>query len=975
MKKFFTLMTLLVALCSGAWAADLTPVVVVNENFDGGATLFTGVSRITVANDNNVKFSTANNSTNGYSSATYNFNTDGADAVKIEFAYWIANANCNYDVAFIIRDANVAAGHARNAMGKAGAFFSVGRTRQSSTNLFSINQQKTAAASASNLAIWCQAEIYIDLAAKKVDYKISNLSTGDVIKEAKGIDYLSSDASSVSQIDFFADVNSENDYLDNLLITKYVDPSTLKADYKVQYLCNGKEIKAASVRNGVVNSSISITDADKANLTVDGKKYIYASDDASGKTIADGGSTVVTVNFREAAIYNYSAKSQFGDVLYSGRGFEGDAVNYYFPRFLQKDGKLYEVTGNTYFQGSLTLDADNKVATMNYNETGINCAYYSEAELIEGITSFEDGYTNIRMSNGAAGYAAKDGTVITTVPAGVYKLTASTRSAKNGMKFFIGDVEAIDLVSTGAVVVTTSDNIIVTESANVTVNAGSSSHYFDYVLVEKVADYVPATGVTVSTETPSINIMQNAVLTANVLPASATITDVKWESSNNNIATVDQSGVVTPITSGTVTIYATDHLGHSASQTLTITPLKALVAIKDAPAADAKVIVGATKESKDQAADGEYVNVTSRTGWEGLVSTTQLNHEGSVWATEYNTSVYEILVEDLLGNENTNKIIKCIYTPDIQVEEMVMDTKSQLLVEGGSRVTGVSYFPADATFKTAKWSSSDESIAIVDAETGKVTAVGAGTCTITAAWSANAEHGTDISTSYTLTVFPKHSYDFFCWSDETMADVKADPMWVSTDEGKSYGSNFRNYSKTPAFLTANGKEIEELYGIKFLYPVEGQIGIAVNKGKNGENNYNGTQYLALNGLAAQMIIKNVKCGTQVVIGMESQYNEDYSQVQLDVNGKMVTPVRIHEKEFAEYKWTVPGTAADGVVDVVVRNYTSIGANIYYINCDVDHSLPLSLPTAVETVKTTTETPAKILTKTGIKVKGYGVDGK
>ena len=100
MKKFYLLTkTLLVAallmIGANAWAA-VTEKVVVNCDFNEGETLFTGVSRITVANDNNAKFTTAGNSTNGYSLATYDFSSaigNDATAVKIEFAFYIPNSN------------------------------------------------------------------------------------------------------------------------------------------------------------------------------------------------------------------------------------------------------------------------------------------------------------------------------------------------------------------------------------------------------------------------------------------------------------------------------------------------------------------------------------------------------------------------------------------------------------------------------------------------------------------------------------------------------------------------------------------------------------------------------------------------------------------------------------------------------------------------------------------------------------------
>ena len=216
--------------------------VIVNENFDNAAIPFKAKSRISLKNeDNNIKFITANNSTNGYSNATYDFDTKGASAVKVQFSYWIAKSGCNYDVAFIIRDKEITANHGKSSIGLNGAFISIGRCRDK-YNYFSINRNKTLLEADNNLGLWCNAEVYIDLIKKTVDYKVSKLDGGDVIKEEKGISFKDANAVNVSQIDFYACVNNETDYLDNLVITKYTsDLPSYK--YTINAVCGEKTIK------------------------------------------------------------------------------------------------------------------------------------------------------------------------------------------------------------------------------------------------------------------------------------------------------------------------------------------------------------------------------------------------------------------------------------------------------------------------------------------------------------------------------------------------------------------------------------------------------------------------------------------------------------------------------------------------------------------------------------------------------------
>lgn len=232
--------------------------VIVNENFDNAAIPFKAQSRISLKNDdNNVKFITADNSTRGYSNATYDFDTKGASAVKVQFSYWIANANCNYDVAFIIRDKDINANHGRYSMGLNGAFISIGRCRDGK-NYFSVNRNKTLNASVDNLGLWCNAEVYIDLIKKTVDYKVSKLDGGEVIKEEKGISFKDANAANVSQIDFYACFDNETDYLDNLVITKYTSdlPSY---NYTINAVCGEKTIKQLGSGVSQQNLSYSIS--------------------------------------------------------------------------------------------------------------------------------------------------------------------------------------------------------------------------------------------------------------------------------------------------------------------------------------------------------------------------------------------------------------------------------------------------------------------------------------------------------------------------------------------------------------------------------------------------------------------------------------------------------------------------------------------------------------------------------------------
>jgi alpha-tubulin suppressor-like RCC1 family protein len=87
---------------------------------------------------------------------------------------------------------------------------------------------------------------------------------------------------------------------------------------------------------------------------------------------------------------------------------------------------------------------------------------------------------------------------------------------------------------------------------------------------------VRVTGMTVTTETATINIGATQQLTAIVLPENATNKDVTWSSSDPAIATVDANGLVTGVAPGTATVTATSAADPTISDTAAVTVAAAL---------------------------------------------------------------------------------------------------------------------------------------------------------------------------------------------------------------------------------------------------------------------------------------------------------------------------------------------------------------------------------------------------------------
>ena len=81
---------------------------------------------------------------------------------------------------------------------------------------------------------------------------------------------------------------------------------------------------------------------------------------------------------------------------------------------------------------------------------------------------------------------------------------------------------------------------------------------------------VDPTGITVSPKTNTINVGDTVQLTATVTPSNATDKSVTWSSSDTSIATVSNTGLVTGVAVGTVTITATTSNNLSDTATVTV---------------------------------------------------------------------------------------------------------------------------------------------------------------------------------------------------------------------------------------------------------------------------------------------------------------------------------------------------------------------------------------------------------------------
>ena len=176
-------------------------------------------------------------------------------------------------------------------------------------------------------------------------------------------------------------------------------------------------------------------------------------------------------------------------------------------------------------------------------------------------------------------------TEVTLAVGGTLTLTAT----------FIPDyaVSKVTWSSSDEAVATVNESGVVTAKAEGTATITVSSIDGTVTATCAITVGVPVTGVSLSQTSAKLHFGETLALTATVTPANATNKRVTWSSSNQDVATVDENGVVTAKTEGTATITATTADGGKKA-TCTVTVSYVLVTGVSLSQTSAAIEVGET---------------------------------------------------------------------------------------------------------------------------------------------------------------------------------------------------------------------------------------------------------------------------------------------------------------------------------------------------------------------------------------------
>ena len=368
------------------------------------------------------------------------------------------------------------------------------------------------------------------------------------------------------------------------------------------------------------------------------------------------------------------------------------------------------------------------------------------------VTVSEDGMVTA-ISVGEATITATCGEVTATCNVTVKPIMATTITLnKETLELAVGENETLTATvepenttdktivwsSSNEKVATVSEDGVVTAisvgTATITAKCGEVS-----ATCEETVKPILATSIIFNKETLELVIGENETLTATVEPENTTDKTIVWSSSNEEVATVSEDGVVTAISVGTVNILAT--CGElSATCKVTVKPIMATTITLDKETLE--LTIG---EKETLTATVEPENTTYKTiVWSSSNNeVATVSEDGVVTANSVGEATITATCSDVTAT--------CTVTVSPRLVESIGLNYSEWNGKlGESLLISATVSPDNATDKTLLWSSSDTEVATVD-ETGQITAVNVGECTVTA----TAADGSDVSASCKITVSPR----------------------------------------------------------------------------------------------------------------------------------------------------------------------------------------------------------------------------
>ncbi len=513
------------------------------------------------------------------------------------------------------------------------------------------------------------------------------------------------------------------------------------------------------------------------------KTYTLTADSTGVSMYVDG---VLACRKTDISLYDFNSVFKNAEHIYIGRAFydaDGDT-----------QGKLHGVTVynralneaevealHTTPPSATTVSTDINVMegsniTVKDGEKTIytKTVDASKKAVLKGLTPEKEYTYTIELPEG---YAVKDGSSIENVPFIAKKDTSDDITIEAVKKAFVLSETTLNLNTkdTGELTLTSaapegttitkavSSNetvatvqlaegkvTVIAVSAGTTVVTVTASNGLTAKCQVTVSD-VEATEIILSKTETVLEKGKTETITATVKPDNTTDKTVTWTSGNEKIVTVTD-GVITAVGAGTAKIVAS--CGDVTAECLVTVevPITGIVLDKTELALENKItgdntiyataVIKATIQPEDATGNKE---ITWTSSDEQVVTV----KDGNVTAVSDGTAIITATTSN--GKTKTcNVTVTSTEIKDlIAAEEITLDKTEGELEEGQTLQLTATITPEEATIKECNWSSSDETIATVNAN-GLVTAKKAGTATITV----TTKDGSELSKKCEITVTP-----------------------------------------------------------------------------------------------------------------------------------------------------------------------------------------------------------------------------
>ncbi len=374
--------------------------------------------------------------------------------------------------------------------------------------------------------------------------------------------------------------------------------------------------------------------------------------------------------------------------------------------------------------------------------------------------------------------------------------------------------QKLEWVSDDTDIATVDENGVVTAVAPGTANIIARATYGTELTAEcKVTvEPRPVTGIALAPGDERVELTPGATKTLSVIinPADATDKTVEWTSSDTDVATVDADGTVTAVAPGAaiVTAKSTDG-GFEAVSLVIVNPVGAdgieiectqpVMNIGDKQQLRVTFISDAEPTDKSISWMSDDENVAP------------VNESGVVTAVAPGTAT----IIATTANGFTAAVRITVSAPEIAVETVTLDRTAAEVVEGRMIRLTATVTPAGATASAVKWTSSDPSVATVDAY-GIVEGIKAGTATITA------EAGGK-STSCTVTVLaaavPVESIEIAADLEMTVGEQRTLTAVVKPADATDKSLDWTSGDETIATVDAHGNVTALKAGTVFITAV------------------------------------------------------------------------------------------------------------------------------------------------------------